>query len=200
MKKLLIISSIVASMAVSSANAKDNAYVGFVLLASHAKNETIDLNSGTNAGKSSQTAAGLGLNAGYKIGFNNGLFIAPEAFFDYLNNKDTDKQDKNNTYTINSRYGAKLNLGYDLNDKFSVFANYGLANVGYQVSLGSSNESHGASKIAAIYGLGVAYNINEQLTVKLGANRQDFNTRGVDQGIRIKNVIKTYSVGLAYNF
>jgi outer membrane autotransporter protein len=194
MKKLLIV-SIIATIATSSANANDRAYVGLDLSSSHVKNKVSD---GEGTTKISNNIAGFGLNAGYKINFNKGLFVAPEVFFDYLNNKSS-PDDNSASYKIDSRYGAKLNLGYNFNEKFSVFANYGLANVRYKLS--SSDLSENGSKIAAIYGLGFAYNINEQLTAKIGANRQKLATGFADNsGLEIKSAIETYSVGLAYNF
>ena len=54
------------------------------------------------------------------------------------------------------------------------------------------------SKISSIYGLGAGYNLNENVTLKLNANLQNFDYK-VEES-KIKNKIMTYSAGVAYNF
>lgn len=192
----------------ASANAENKPYVGFDLNVTNAKNKFQDrVNYSSNSAHNSKAdhdAIGFGLNAGYKVGFDQ-FFVAPELFFDYLNNSgksasyDSDADIKRNaSYEINYRYGAKVNLGYDFNDKFGAFVNLGLTNVDYDSNY--ENASYGASKIAMIYGLGASYNIDSNWTAKLAFDRQKFNTRDTFMGSRNINVIHTIRIGAAYSF
>jgi opacity protein-like surface antigen len=210
MKKFLVISSVIATLAASSANAKDGAYVGFDVLASNVKNKYQDRTDSTNTANGSKIdhdAVGFGLNAGYKMGVGGDVFVAPEVFFDYLANSSKPapyqlySESNNDRYRVNNRYGAKLNLGYDFTKEFSAFVNLGLTNVAYTHDLGSEGLSRGASKIAMIYGVGAAYNIDQNWAVKVGLDRQKFNTQGAfGEGDRYKVVMHTARVGLAYSF
>ena len=226
MKKLLITSSLIVAIATSVASAKNNLYVGLNGIAVDSKfNVDNDL-------KLDKKSLGLGANVGYKFN-NNGLIIAPELFFDYLNSKktstsaeatteldvnelgDTDSYNVKNYYNyktkLNYRYGARLNIGYEFNNRFSVVANYGLAAVNYESNATvvkdyyeddykeSDSYKKRGSKISSIYGLGAGYNLNENVTLKLNANSQTFDYE-LEEGYKIKNKIMTYSAGVAYNF
>lgn len=163
------------------------------------------------------TNVGFGFEAGYKFQLsNNGIYIAPEIYFDQLNNSAEDpyadnegqtlyKQDK---LILNYRYGAKLNLGYDFNEKYSAFVNYGFANVDYDVNwnsvlsngVGAAYSSYGADKLAEIYGVGGAYNINENFALRLSYDMQKFNIRYMLDGWRSEVKLQTFKAGLIYNF
>ena len=211
MKKFLVASAIIATLATASASAKDGAYVGFDINTSNVENKfqnrinKMDPDNNNNI-KADHDSIGFGLNAGYKIGFNQ-AFVAPELFFDYLNNSGKQSgyeldmaSNKNDRFEINNRYGAKVNLGYNFTEKFNGFVNLGLANTRYAVNSESIKLSKGASKLAPIYGLGVAYNINDKWTTKLSYDRQKFNAGEVLEGYRNITTITVVKVGLAYNF
>jgi len=199
MKKLLITSSLIFAIAASAASAKDNLYVGLNGIMSDSKAD-ID-----GVLKLNKKSLGLGANVGYKL-TTNGLIVAPEAFFDYLNNKKIlPVSDEGDNFKIknkfNYRYGARLNIGYEINNQFSVVANYGLAAVDYEISTYDDVETFvkkRGSKISSIYGLGAGYNLNENITLKLNANLQNFDYK-IEES-KVKNKIMTYSAGVAYNF
>jgi outer membrane autotransporter protein len=209
MKKLFVISSVIAALAATSANAKDGAYVGFDVLASNVKNKYQDRTDHTNSSNGSKIdhdALGFGLNAGYKMGVGGNVFVAPEVFFDYLANSSKTalrgqyEGSNNDRFRVNNRYGAKLNLGYDFTKEFSASVNVGLANTQYTYDVGSFGLSRGSSELGAVYGLGTAYNINDNWSLRFGLDRQKLNVRGVFEGERYKVTIHTARLGLAYNF
>lgn len=212
-------SSLIFSIFSFVVNAKNHPYVGINGIISDSKIDIHDINL-------NKKSLGLGANVGYKIN-NNGLIIAPEAFFDYLNNEKTltsSSEELNfingQKYTVtfidssktklNYRYGARLNIGYEFNNKFSIVANYGLAAVNYKYNNeyfyydefdGKQSEpsiKKRGSKISSIYGLGAGYNLNKNITLKLNANLQNFDYKIKES--KVKNKIMTYSAGVAYNF
>lgn len=195
------------------AQAKDGVYVGIDVLFANAKHKYLDKIHETDSmnGKSVDgDSFGFGLNAGYKISFDR-FFVAPELFFDYLNNstKDfyytEDSNQKQNSMEINSRYGAKLNIGYNIVSKLNGFVNFGVANVDYDFRQPSwinsgYNTSYGASKLAPIYGVGFSYDLTENWTAKTSYDFQQFNARYVEQGFKDKVSLNVFKIGAVYSF
>jgi opacity protein-like surface antigen len=210
MKKTLSIIAIAASLVTSfQANAKDGVYVGADLITSNAKFKYAgEVGSfGTTAQRRVDgTSVGAGLSAGYKKSFDSGVFVAPELFYDYLNSSTKDYYYNNALYQqdsleLRSRYGAKANLGYNFNDKFSAYATYGLAAIDHVDNFPTVPESQGKWKTAAIYGIGAVFNFNENWGIRAEFNTQRFNVpysydAGVTSKVRL-NVLKT---GLVYSF
>lgn len=204
MKKLLTTFSIIAALAVSSASAKDGVYVGADLVTSNAKYNYF-ARSGSHNPRQSKidgTSVGAGLTVGYKKSFNQ-VFVAPELFYDYLNSSTRDYYQsaapyKQDTLELRSRYGAKLNLGYDFTDKFSAYATYGLSAVDHVDNFPtarSTPRSQGKWKTSAIYGFGVMFHLSDSWALKAEFNTQRFNVpysydAGVISKVRL-NVLKT---------
>jgi opacity protein-like surface antigen len=74
---------------------------------------------------------------------------------------------------LRSRYGAKANLGYNFNDKFSAYATYGLAAVDHVDNFPTRPSSQGKWKTSAIYGFGAVFNINENWDLKQSLTLKD---------------------------
>lgn len=208
MKKTLSLIAIASSLLLTSqANAKDSFYAGADVLWANAKHRYYDriAYSSNNGDSIDSDSINFGVNAGYKANFGK-AFIAPEIFYDHINTstKDFSYLDDPNTkqdrMEINSRYGIKLNLGYNFFSKFSGFVNAGAANVSYNNRWPSENKSHGATKFAMIYGLGLLYEINDKWSVRTSYDRQTFNTQYVSEGLRDKVRLDVVKLGAVYSF
>jgi len=212
MKKIFVILSILISAITSfQANAKDGVYLGTDLIASNARWKYYGGNDSAQK-RVDGSSIGAGATLGYKKSFSNGIFIAPELFYDYLNSSTKDyyynippfQQD---TLELRSRYGAKANLGYNLDDKFSTYATYGLASVDHIDNYPSNNQgyfkgrSNGKWKTSAIYGVGAIYNINENWGIKTEFNTQRFNVPyAYDFKATSKVRLNVLKAGLFYSF
>jgi opacity protein-like surface antigen len=157
---------------------------------------------------------GFGLNAGYRANFGH-AFIAPEIFYDYLKNKAPDFSNTtaptSDSMTVSSRYGAKINLGYNLISgykfisKLDVFVSAGMANVNYSFKgvYGADSYKDSGSELAPIYGVGLIYSINDNWGIRTSYDRQRFivpyyrvlNAAQIDH---IK--LDVFKAGLIYNF
>lgn len=165
------------------------------------------------------SGTGFGLNAGYKQELCDKLFIAPEIFYDklnvdagdyYYNHPNPSFTSPNDQIQFKYRYGVKLNLGYNFTQKFTGFVNVGVAQLKYKTDYPSVatttpfNEEK--SKNSPILGVGVLYNITNNVAAKFEYNRQNFNidygigssTRGAVARSRVN--IDSLKVGLVYNF
>jgi len=210
MKKTLSLIAIAGSLIFSSqANAKDGFYAGADLIFSNAKykfqnktNSNFPSDEG-GVNKVDGNGVGVGISAGYKKYFDQ-VFIAPEIFYDYLNTSVKDYGHTSSTYqgdemNLRSRYGAKLNLGYDFTNKFSAYLNYGLAQVSYINNAPSTPDSQGkVSYYAPVYGLGAAFKLNDNWAIRAEINQQKVNLRYFLNGSKV--TVNTLKTGLVYNF
>jgi len=194
---------------------KGNAYVGLDLLTTridHRYTAVHNIFGSPSTYKRSNDGLGYGINAGYKISKND-FFIAPELFYERLDTKSPDFYNSSAQYgdklRIRGRYGVKLNLGYNITDKISAFVNYGYASVGYRQEFRSVDRFYGQTKSGALYGFGFAYKLNNNFDIRLAYDIQQIKTNydiaadtggGIASGQADSIKIKTYKVGLAYNF
>ena len=208
MKKLSLALIAAGVFVASNANAKDGAYVGVDVLRSSAKHTYVDKRIGNpKDGDTSRdnSSIGLGLNAGYKFSFDK-AFVAPEAFYEYLNSsaKDFYNGEGSDYVTdrmkINYRFGAKLNLGYTFVPGFSGFVNAGLSDLKSTYNWDSAGRSRGVMKLGMVYGLGFAYDLNEKWTIRTSFDRQNINLQYMTEGRRDKVRLDVLKVGLVYNF
>lgn len=190
-------------------------------------NATGDLPNNTHKGDNGRF--GFGFNVGYRTTFGNAVFIAPEIFYDKIRSRsqdfyfnDIENPAPFDRMEVKDRYGAKLNLGYNLSHlasatgmnggfgKFvsgiSIFGTAGIAKVSYSYHLPSiahirvKPADDDSNKVAPIYGFGISYAISDHVSLKLAADIQQFAGRYVDNGLRDSITIKTGRVGLAYYF
>jgi len=223
MKKILsVITTVSALVASSSALAKtEGNYVSFDVLRNKASHKTSntgfygDGEVGVNtvessAGQDSYNDSAFGYGVTYKHAFNfNNVFIAPSVFFEKTNT--VAKDSGNDQVKINSRHGAKIDLGYDVNDALAFYVTYGTAVVDYEVNYrlsGLGNDQGKAS--SSVSGVGLNYSFAKNLSVNFEFNRQNVNINsrffgagetvaGIDE-YKTKTRITSYKVGLAYNF
>lgn len=221
MKKLFVITSLIASIATSSALAKtEGNYIALDLLSSRGTfYERYQSNTDSpKNGKPSFThqAVGFGANYRYALNFNN-FFIAPGLFFernrltidgDWIQNSDAGRR-----MEVKYRYGAKLDFGYDVTENFAPYFTVGYAGINYgtkQYSFqGTQTRSTRLINDTAgdvFYGAGIKFDINEQVSVITEYTTQNFSAR-----VRVpndyngrsavyRNRLDVAKIGVAYRF
>lgn len=217
MKKFYIIAAFLcAFLTITLASAKDGAYVGADLLFANSNHKYYDKTTGTGSydgAKTHDNSFGFAFDAGYKFGFDK-FFVAPELFFDQLGNSSPGfnyKQrpvNKQNTIDLNYRYGAKLNLGYNIAPKFDLFVNYGLANVDYDTRTSyAGGRKAAATELAQIYGFGFGYKITDNVSARISYDRQSMNLRNIAVSVsgggdaaKYKTTLDVVKIGAIYNF
>jgi len=188
----------------------DKFYVGVDGLYSHINHEHQYMpNRGnvTEGRKTQGNNVGLGLNFGYRVNADK-LFVAPEIFYDYLNNSAVDfsryttGQSTQSRIEVQSRYGAKVNLGYNLFSDLNAFVNLGFANVRYIDRDPLSGRSSGDNKLAPIYGVGLLYDLNKSWALRASYDYQKFNARYYSFIPGSRDVVRMHVVkaGLVYSF
>lgn len=134
-------SLIVAIGATSSmtVQAKDGFYLNSNITNS-TFSHTIERNTGTNetpsiTTRTEETDFGLGLNVGYKFHVIDSVYLAGELFY---TNQDIETRNINNLLitdlTLNNTYGIKGKLGFDINEKFSVYAMLGQTTLDFDIN------------------------------------------------------------------
>ena len=211
MKKIFLLSVLSLIISASAASAKNGAYVGIDFLEARTKHIYKPMDSSAYftkdfASNTRDKSNGFGINAGYKFNIaSSKAFVAPEIFYEYINNKAEDffagfdpGTSGLDTLTIKDRFGAKVNLGYEVNEKFSLFVNAGVTKVKYGVHF--KNKSAVTYETAMIYGLGASYNITNNVALKLSYDKQNFNAKYFYEGSRDTIRLNVLKVGVAYNF
>jgi outer membrane autotransporter protein len=182
MKKLLIAATIIGSLASSLTNAKTKGnYVGLNIIKTdmQATQNTYN-NVSTNNGFKLADEDQISLGIDYKHAFNfGGFFVAPGGFFEYSNvsTKDESGTTYNADYNLNFRLGAKVDLGYDITDKFAAYTNLGLVANGYSYDYKANNGSSlelSDSAVALSYGLGVKYALRDNLDINIEYEVSEF--------------------------
>ncbi len=150
----------------------------------------------------------LGLDYKYAINVADKIFIAPGAFYERIGTKSTDRGGFGNVNTVrfNNRFGAKLDIGYDVNDNTAVYFTNGLSHMNYKINI--QNAGAGDAVVtnegltAYFWGFGLMSHVNENVTLGVEYNAQDFKTSllGTQAGMRIKNDIDLYKINVAYHF
>ncbi len=201
MKKLLVTTSLLATLVTSSALAKtEGNLVGINLLRSSATNQYQRTNvASSNYSDFKDSAIGVGASYKYAVNFGQ-VFVAPGVFFDKLSLKAKDQDD--DTVSSSYRYGAKVDVGYDITDNISAYVTGGLANVSYKVDWKSLDQKKSGSKTSFIGGIGVAYKLSKELTVGFEYNAQTPTFKTPDAGgiNEVKSKIRVAQIGVAYNF
>lgn len=204
MKKYFIAACVVSTLTCYNANAKDGAYIGVNANLSQANYKYQGSTTPTQRRIDTDQKLGVGGYVGYKKSFGD-VFVAPELFYDYLNSSTSNyykmtTNKKMDTMEIRSRYGAKLNVGYNFTNSFSGFVNYGLSQLDHVDNYPTINTSDGKWKTAAIYGVGLGYGLNKDWCVRAEYNSQRFNVPFSATPGTSKVRLNVLQVGLAYHF
>jgi opacity protein-like surface antigen len=144
---------------------------------------------------SSDNVVNFGINYGYKYSFENNIFINPEIYYDRLDSTAKDQSSPANENKIKDIEGAKLNIGYNLQDNFGVYAS--IAHISVDYSIGSNAINDKISDLS--YGFGARYYISNKLSARLEYNTANFNLN-YGTGDREVADINTTRLGVAYHF
>ena len=200
MKKLLIITTVATSLFATSAFAKtEGNYAGLSWIhAKQTQKETIDvLGTSVTAKIKEKGDTGVSVNYQYALNFNN-VFVAPGVFFDKL------QTNANFEGSIESRYGAKLSVGYDLNDKLAVYATNGLANNRYEYDSSYVDEEESnyrkTNELSYFWGVGASYEVAKNVSLNVEYTHQKSHLRGSPDATKSDATLELLKVGVAYNF
>ena len=192
MKKFAILATLLISLSSFSAFAKTSGnYAGIDIIYSEVK---LDQASTSSIGSGDQIS--VGVNYKYAFNFNN-FFVAPGVFFDYTNIRA--KASNNDEWDLDFRYGAKVDLGYDITDKFAAFVNIGLANNHYDAKYIVSGTKTSDSKIEELYGIGVKYSATDDIDVGLSYEFSNLNVKDPLNNT-VKFDLEVVRLGISYNF
>lgn len=137
------------------------------------------------------------LNAGLKFNFNEKFFIAPEIYYN-ITNELIDISYNNSFYgniseKLTNNYGAKLNLGFNINPQITTTFLVGLGFLEYKIDVSNYN-SISIEEEAFLVGFGLGYKITQNSEFKFNYELQTAEIEGVDFDAH------QLKVGLAYNF
>lgn len=201
MKKLILITTLVSSLLSAPALAKtEGNQVGIDIIRTsaqhrYANNSTV----AANYRKFDDSSYGFGANYKYAVNFHD-FFIAPGAFYESLGTKAKDQD--NDTVSVNNRYGAKLDVGYDITDNFAAYVTGGYGSVGYKVDWKSANSKKSGREAGIFYGAGLAYNATKNVVLNLEYNIQsvDLKTPNLGGINKAKTDLGILKLGAAYRF
>ncbi len=200
MKKFLALLIIASSFISTQVFAKTKGhYVGASILQNSVTNEYRNTSSSI-AYKPDFKESNWGYGVSYKYALNsNDFFIAPELFFDNINNNTKD------VLAINSRYGAKINFGYDFSDKIAIFFGTGAANVDYKINWDSINKASNNQKTSLIFAIGANYYAYKNVAINLEFNSQMLEIEAYGENLanpinQINSKINILKIGASYHF
>ncbi len=220
MKKIIVLTTVVTALSIPSAFAKtEGSYLGINVL--RAKSDVKSTSSSsTNADtyfntKTKDSQTGFGINYKYAINMNN-FFIAPGVFLEKIGSEskvnDTENG-YNQSVNIKSRYGVKFDAGYDITDKFSVYAPFGISMANYELK---TQDYSGASSLTTkttgrkagfLYGLGFSFAATENILVNLEYNRSSYDLKSGgnvaligNTTLKAKTNLDVVTLGVAYKF
>lgn len=194
MKKLLITTVILGSLFSSLAMAKtEGNYVGVDILSTNF--ESFD----ANFEKHDESSFGFGVNYKYAINFNN-FFIAPGIFLNHNNASSSFADLGNGSYDIDTlkySYGAKVDLGYDINDKIAAFVTGGYLESRIELTE-DFQTTRNITEESFLYGGGVKYSVTNDVDVNIAYEHAEYDIGALSH---INDFdIDTIKVGASYKF
>jgi outer membrane autotransporter protein len=207
MKKIKLLSiALTFSLLSSTSFAKtEGAFVGLNLINSETKIRT----TGDDSQIHRNDSYSYGLEAGYAFNFNN-FFIAPNVFFNDNNLKsDHSFGEDRNSQNFKHSYGVKVNLGYDVTDKFSPFLILGHSETRLDESTYGPNydrilKEYGTRE-GFVYGLGVKYSLTDNIGINAAYELTQFGLTSkigavLDGTDNLSYDYRLARVGVSYNF
>ena len=201
MKKLLFTAAIITTISGSAFAKTEGNIVGANVSYVKTNNTYKSSNTDTTAfGKIEDNQLGFGVNYQYAFNFNN-FFVAPEVFAERFSNENTDFL--GDTVGVDGRVGAKVNLGYDINDSFSARIGLGYAGVRYDVDFSKGDLLLGKKKGTEydfIYSIGASYKLNANIALNLEYDYQEVDFDTPIPGMVAEANISTVKLGASYQF
>lgn len=144
---------------------------------------------------STEDQISVGLN--YKVAFNVlGLYVAPGVFYDFANVSEYDNSGQE--WELNSRFGLRVDGGYDLTDKLAgyAFTGYASTNLSVNNSAGGSSEN----EIDPFYGLGVKYSVLGNIDVNFEYEFSGYKIGTVTGDVQAEQEFDSQVMRLGINF
>jgi opacity protein-like surface antigen len=225
MKKVILITTFLSLVSASAALAKtEGNYVGIDILRTTAKSKSSsdaaadsDLSQYYSHNKT-DSAVGFGINYKYAFNFDK-FFIAPGLFYERLGTTakagySTNSSDPySQSISLNSRFGLRTDIGYDVTDKFSAYVPLGVNSVSYEFKTSDQNGSDSISskktgnETGYFYGLGFSYAISENFSLNTEYNRlsklkiKSVANATVNDGTIVSNTnVQIFKIGASYKF
>lgn len=193
--KKLILATVAGSLVAAPAFAKtEGTSVGLSLINTEVR--TYDINSS----EYEDSNVSYGIDFKHAISFGN-LYVAPGLFYDH-NATDGNQAVSGSVTNENFRYsyGIKADIGYDVNDKFAVFAT-----LGHSQTRGSSTVDGvktDSTREGFIYGAGVKMALSDRLDAGLSYEVTDFGKSDdlLDDSDNFQNTYNVIRLRLGYKF
>jgi len=220
MKKLFLISSVVASLFSSSAFAKtEGSYLGIDAIRGSLRFEEVFSNNNYPAGKVHNNGIqnnGFGMGVSYKYAFNfKNIYLAPGVFaeqYDLSANRIDVPIDYPRRLQVNNRYGTKLDLGYDVTKYFAPYVTGGYSLIHYKST--NYNDTAGVIKTKNVigdsgswfFGAGLKFDVSKNISISTEYNTQKFRAKtaipnnNVNYSGYFKSRVDVMKVGVAYKF
>jgi len=182
-------------------------FVGADALLATAKHDVT--NSSTTSGpenndSKSDNKLNYSVNTGVRFDLLN-LYASGELFYDNLKtstssfNSNSPSSNSDNI-ELDSRYGAKANLGFAILPKITPFITYGIAGVNYSNKAPSTYHLISNSNLTPLYGAGLLVDLALGFSVKASYDYQSFDIHYAESGSKNKTHLGVAKVGVIYNF
>ncbi len=198
MKKIILSFALSLGVCISSSYAKtEGPSIGFDFIKAEVEHNYTGLLSGHDSFDDSSSTIGVNFKYAYNL---DRMFISPSVFYEAISTESIDQD--NDNVKIDGRAGAKVDLGYDISDKFSAYVTAGLAAVSYEVNwLGGYVDGN---EVGAIYGAGLNYRVQENIGLSIEYNMQNLELETPDSAFGGDSFadtdISTIKVGVSYLF
>ena len=205
MKKFLPILATTFCLISSQSNAT-GVFIGADILHSQARNQvksSSDTSGPKNGDVKTADKLNYGLNAGVRFDLL-GFLASGEIFYDNLDISaknfalNSGANGGGDNFSLQNRYGVKLNAGFAILPKVTPFLTYGFANVRYSSSAASSSVVK--SEMAPLYGLGLLIDLPLNFSVKASYDYQLLNLRYANDSAKVRTVLGVARVGVVYKF
>lgn len=208
MKKLITVSSVIALLAGSSAFAKtEGNYFGVELLRGEVKHQYRTNGNFSQAFGhfADSDVTGYGINFKHAFNLGNNIFVAPGVFYDKLDSRATDRLGLGETISIESRYGAKFDIGFDVTDKAAIYFTNGVSKNRYLVDWstgtgGGLEPRRSTTPFTYFYGAGAMYHASENVTLNVEYNTQGTSLKTQQVEVTGRAKINMMKFGIAYHF
>lgn len=203
MKKLLITTTLIGSLISSIAAAQNENQFSISAINSKVENTYHHATTDRDLTYDNEgSAISFAVNYGYKIKLPSNLSLTPGIFYDNINNlgKESLVLDKEK---IKYRYGAKVDLGYEIFDNLSLFTSLGVANVKYSVSWDTNTRFYKSDDdISLVYGVGATYDVNDDIFISTEYNMQsiEINANAANNIQHYDSDIRVFKLGVGYKF
>lgn len=219
MKKFLITTALTSFICTSAFAKTEGSYIGVDFLSNRVSYYTKVKYPNGDSGiiKPTERGGNFGAGINYKYAFNfNNFFFAPGIFAEQISfGKSKTNGTNEDSLQVKNRYGARLDLGYDIGDYVSPYVTGGYSGISYRSVSDGVNTSNkivtatrNANTGSFFFGGGIKFTLSKSLALNFEYNMQKFNARSAipngtaDYISKYTQVsrIDIAKVGLSYNF